>query len=106
MVPAPVALGLTLCDYVIVEQSTNKASLIGTFSTFRGRVFPFPPLPFLRLRGPDRWIRERRCVALGESSGIERGSLFGRAARAFPRSAGRGQNCVSPGSLSVPSREL
>lgn len=46
MVPLPVALGLTLCDAVIIEQGTNKASLIGTFSTFRAGQFPFTPLPF------------------------------------------------------------
>jgi hypothetical protein len=32
MIPTPVALGLTLCDYVIVEEGTKKESLIGTFA--------------------------------------------------------------------------
>jgi hypothetical protein len=46
MVPCPVALGLALCDQVIVEEGTRKASLIGTFNRLEGRAFPFVPLPF------------------------------------------------------------
>ncbi|MFL5242811.1 MAG: DUF6941 family protein [Gemmataceae bacterium] len=33
MVPIPVALGMTLCDYVIIEEKTRKISLIGTFDS-------------------------------------------------------------------------
>ncbi len=46
MVPCPVALGLTLCDQVIVEEGTRNISLIGTFSRLRGDVFPFAPPSF------------------------------------------------------------
>jgi len=46
MVPTPVAHGLMLCDYVLIEQGTNNASLIGLFSSFRCRQFPYTPLPF------------------------------------------------------------
>jgi hypothetical protein len=46
MVPQPIALGLTLCDYVIVEEGTKKVSLIGGFSGIRAAEFPFVPLPF------------------------------------------------------------
>jgi hypothetical protein len=34
MIPPPIALGLALCDYVIVEERTKKVSLIGRFDTF------------------------------------------------------------------------
>jgi hypothetical protein len=46
MIPAPLALGMTVCDYVIVEQNTRKVSLIGSFSGIRGESFPLVPLPF------------------------------------------------------------
>lgn len=46
MVPPPVALALTLCDLVIVEEGTRKVSLLGTFSTFRARSYPFAPSAF------------------------------------------------------------
>jgi hypothetical protein len=46
VVPAPIALGLTLCDQVIVEEGTRKVSLIGTFSRIRLRTFPSEPSPF------------------------------------------------------------
>jgi hypothetical protein len=46
MVPKPVALGLTLCEKVIVEDGTKSVSLIGIFSKVRGRTFPLalPPV--------------------------------------------------------------
>lgn len=40
MVPTPVALGLTLCDYVIVEDGTKRVSLIGTLTKITGGSFP------------------------------------------------------------------
>jgi hypothetical protein len=46
MIPPPVALGLFLCDQVIVERGTNRASLIGTITSLEGQAFPFVPLPF------------------------------------------------------------
>lgn len=46
MAPLPVVLGLTLCDYVIVEEGTRKLSLIGTFTTLAFKQFPTPPRPF------------------------------------------------------------
>jgi hypothetical protein len=46
MTPRPVALGLALCDHVIVERGTDKVSLIGQFSTIRLAAFPGVPLPF------------------------------------------------------------
>jgi len=47
MVPQPVALGLMLCDYVIVEEGTSKVSLIGTFAKMEPGVYPFTPPPFV-----------------------------------------------------------
>ena len=46
MVPTPVALGLALCDYVLVEEKTKKISLIGTFAGIRVDQFPATPPPF------------------------------------------------------------
>jgi hypothetical protein len=46
MVPPPVALGLILCDYVIVEERTRKVSLIGTFTVIRAASFPALAQPF------------------------------------------------------------
>jgi hypothetical protein len=42
----PVALGLTLCDYVIVEEKTKKVPLIGTFTRISATEFPVIPQPF------------------------------------------------------------
>jgi hypothetical protein len=46
MVPAPVALGLTLCDHTIVEKGTNKVSLIGSFTKLAVESFPSVPKRF------------------------------------------------------------
>ena len=46
MTPPPVAFGLILCDLVIVEEGTRKASLIGTFLGLRARRFPATAQPF------------------------------------------------------------
>ncbi|HXG09907.1 MAG TPA: hypothetical protein VNK04_08975 [Gemmataceae bacterium] len=46
MVPPPVALGLTLCDYIIVEEGTAKISLIGTFTQLGVDSFPSEPKRF------------------------------------------------------------
>jgi hypothetical protein len=41
VIPSPIALGLTLCDYVIVERHTGKVSLIGNLTEFTSASFPF-----------------------------------------------------------------
>src|SRR5437762_14205083 len=46
MEPRPVVLGLTLCDYVIVEERTKKVSLIGTFTGLGVPDFPAQASPF------------------------------------------------------------
>lgn len=46
MVPRPVALGLTICGKVIVEEGTRNVSLIDTFWLFQSPTFPYSPLPF------------------------------------------------------------
>ncbi len=46
MIPPPIALGLALCDYVIVEERTKKVSLIGRFDTFSVTRFPASVPPF------------------------------------------------------------
>src|SRR5437764_12913993 len=51
MTPPPTVLGLTLCDYLIVEQGTKKVSLIGCFSGLRADTFPTPPRSFYVFAG-------------------------------------------------------
>src|SRR4051812_33155997 len=46
MIPSPIALGLTICERVIVEQGTRSLSLIGTFDELSGTSFPLVPPPF------------------------------------------------------------
>jgi hypothetical protein len=46
MVPQPVALGLTLCAQVLVEEGTRNVSLINTFTTWPMKRFPSPPRVF------------------------------------------------------------
>jgi hypothetical protein len=46
MDPRPVVLGLSLCDYVIVEERTKKVSLIGTFTGLAVADFPAHVPPF------------------------------------------------------------
>jgi hypothetical protein len=45
--PTPIALGISLCDYVIVEGRTGKVSLIGCFGALAASAFPTPPHTFL-----------------------------------------------------------
>jgi hypothetical protein len=46
MVPTPIALGLTLCEKVIVEEATRNITLVNCFSRLRAAAFPFQPVPF------------------------------------------------------------
>lgn len=46
MSPPPVAIGLTLCDKIIVEEGTRKVTLVNTFAKIDERVFPSPPRTF------------------------------------------------------------
>ena len=46
MVSPPVAVGLTLCDYVLVEERTRKVSLIGSFTGIGVLSFPAVVPPF------------------------------------------------------------
>ena len=46
MFPVPVAVGLAVCERVIVEEGTRNVSLISTFSRLRVTEFPAHPLPF------------------------------------------------------------
>jgi hypothetical protein len=41
MIPRPIAIGLTLCDQVIVEEGTRKVSFIGSFYRLQSPAFPF-----------------------------------------------------------------
>jgi hypothetical protein len=46
MLPAPMAIGLTLCHYAAVEEGTRDVTLAGCFLTLRARAFPFRSAPF------------------------------------------------------------
>ncbi len=41
MTPTPVAIGLTLCERVIVEEGTRNLTLVSTFISLQGEEFPF-----------------------------------------------------------------
>jgi hypothetical protein len=47
MIPTPTAIGLTLCDSVIVEAKTEKVSLVGTFHRLGAPAFPVVLSPFV-----------------------------------------------------------
>jgi hypothetical protein len=46
MTPRPVAVGLTLCDYLVIEEGTRKVSLVGYLVKLTAERFPFTPPPF------------------------------------------------------------
>lgn len=46
MVPTPVAVGLILCDYVLIEDGTKRASLIGGLTRIEAGNFPYLASPF------------------------------------------------------------
>jgi hypothetical protein len=46
MFPAPVAVGLSICEKAIVEEGTKNVSLISTFSRLRVTEFPAQHRPF------------------------------------------------------------
>ena len=46
MTPIPIALGLTLCEKVIVEEGTRNVTLMSTFTKLRAWEFPSPPRQF------------------------------------------------------------
>lgn len=46
MVPPPIALGLMLCEKILVEEGTKNVTLVNTFTTIRVESFPSPPQHF------------------------------------------------------------
>src|SRR2546430_1069976 len=46
MIPLPIALGLTLCEKVIIEEGTKAATLVSTFAKLIEEEFPTPPRYF------------------------------------------------------------
>ena len=46
MTPQPVALGLNLCEKVIVEKGTNNVTLVSNFTKLIVEEFPSPPQRF------------------------------------------------------------
>jgi hypothetical protein len=46
MFPPPTALGLTLCEKVIIEEGTKNITLVNTFTKRVFKEFPSPPEPF------------------------------------------------------------
>lgn len=46
MYPKPIVVGLTLCDQVIVEERTQKVSIIGSFTGLGATAFPAHVPPF------------------------------------------------------------
>jgi hypothetical protein len=46
MVPTPVAVGLTFCEKLIVEEATRNLSMVNCFSQVRATSFPHLSAPF------------------------------------------------------------
>lgn len=46
MVPAPIVLGLTVCEKAIVEEGTRNVTLVSTFTKLLVDSFPTPPQKF------------------------------------------------------------
>jgi hypothetical protein len=46
MIPRPIALGLAICEKVIVEERTRNVTLVSCFSKMRVEAFPSPPQKF------------------------------------------------------------
>ena len=46
MTPNPIAMGLLLCDYAVVEEVTRKVTLAGEFTSLWAEEFPMPPRDF------------------------------------------------------------
>lgn len=42
----PVAIGLLLCEQLIVEEGTRNATLVNCFTQKTGEIFPWPSPPF------------------------------------------------------------
>src|SRR5262249_21752653 len=55
-----VVLGLTVCDYCILEEGTRKVSLIGILSKLRTRQFPF--------RAPQFFVHAALTDGLGDAT--------------------------------------
>jgi hypothetical protein len=47
MVPAPTAIGLILCEKIIVEEGTRRLTLVNSFTKRVVPAFPSPPQSFL-----------------------------------------------------------
>jgi hypothetical protein len=60
MIPLPVVLDLTPCDYVIVEEGTKKVSVIGSIGKLTATQFPFTPPPF--------WVHMAFTDAVGDAT--------------------------------------
>lgn len=43
MIPRPIALGLTICDRVIVEEHTRNVTLVNCYNKLNVEGFPSPP---------------------------------------------------------------
>jgi hypothetical protein len=46
MIPTPIAVGLTLCDYVSIEEGTRKVHFLGSFRRSAVSGFPAVLSPF------------------------------------------------------------
>jgi hypothetical protein len=44
MIPPPIALALTLCEKIIVEEGTRKTTFVNAFTRLTVRQLPSPPL--------------------------------------------------------------
>lgn len=82
MFPPPLAIGLWLCDQVIVDRTTNKPSLIGIFTGLRVESFPSDPQRFFVLAaltnavGRGRIVLEATYDETGDQIHLQSGDIY------------------------------
>jgi uncharacterized protein DUF6941 len=81
MVPRPVAVGLWLCERVLIEQGTTNPSLIAAFTGMGVEQVPARPLPFSVLSTLTD-AEGRGTISLRFSS-LESGEVIYRSNRTF-----------------------
>jgi Family of unknown function (DUF6941) len=85
MIPPPVALGLALCDYVILEERTKKVSLIGRFGSFSVPRFPAAVAPFSVYALLTDGLGDARVELVVLRMDTDQGVFVYRGSFAFPR---------------------
>jgi hypothetical protein len=82
MTQRPIALGLALCEQVIVEQKTGNITLVNCFTERNAEQFPSDPIPFVTFawltNGAGRVRLEIVIERLDTFEEVQRVSFSGR----------------------------